>query len=106
MHERIVRQAFIVFLATRPGAPPCDRAALRVERAKRSRTRNGKSETSFSSNWAHDSQVGSLESGIFIGSLLTDVEDPQQTSALVHAILLGQNRVRRLLNFEGAGPDD
>jgi hypothetical protein len=29
-----VRHAFIVFLATRPGAPPWDRAALRVQRAK------------------------------------------------------------------------
>jgi hypothetical protein len=37
--------AFIVFLATRPGAPPWDRAALRVRGQKGGRTRNGTSET-------------------------------------------------------------
>jgi hypothetical protein len=45
MHERIVRQAFFVFLAARPEAPPWDRAAVRVQRAKEGCTRNAKSET-------------------------------------------------------------
>jgi hypothetical protein len=78
---------------------------------KGGRTRNGKSETSRRALAATglDSEVGSWrvgESDCFIGSLLTDVEDPQQTSASVRAIVFGQNRIRRLLNFEGAGPDD